>query len=158
MRGVSTAAKAAPFTTAGVGGAAAASIPSSTGKTPWEVMQENWESRRKDLRGQMSAEDAILSAEAQKLKMSPADQSRLEKLKNELLPLRQRFESFKAKGQADYPDAQTALGKATALEKAISDIENRGGQIDLQRKQSEDITGPATARRKTAEGKLTAIE
>lgn len=163
-QGFKTAAQRAPLATTGATAAAATALPSATGKTPWEVMQENWENRRKDLKGKISDEDIILRGEANKLAMSPAEKAQVDKIKTDLIDLTGRYEQFKAKGlagvkgQPDAPAAARVAAQIAAANANVDRIQNRGGQIDTLKKQSEGITGPAQERRTGYEKDLAGID
>jgi hypothetical protein len=157
--------KSAPLTTAAITGAAAnTAIPSNSGKTQWEMMQDQWEARRQAYRDKIAAEDNILSTEADKLQMSPAEQASIEKIKTDLIGMTNRYEQFKAKGQAgvkgqeDVPAAKRLAAQITAANANIDRMQNRGGEIESQKKVSEGITGPARERRAAAEQGMSDVD
>lgn len=52
--------KAAPLTTAGITGAAATTIPTNSGKTPWDTMMEDWARREGDVKTKMGVENQTI--------------------------------------------------------------------------------------------------
>jgi hypothetical protein len=121
-------------------------------------MNENWEKRRQEYRDKIAAEDAIISGETKKLEMSPEDKSKIESINSTLDKKKAAYNSRVARGQQEYPAAKKLALEIADLEKQAGSLTNRGGQIDLLKKQSEGITGPAAKRRTAAEKGLAGID
>lgn len=157
--GFKAAAARAPLATTGATAAAATSLPSTTGKTPWETMMEQWEQRRGVLNQQIQDQNSTIERENKKFESSPADQKLLEKLQNDVNPLKQRLEAMKAQGRAGpgFPSSVRLEGQIKAIDDQIKGY--RGGvDPEVIKKQIAPIIDPARAAIEKARGGLGDID
>lgn len=156
---IKTGVKSAPLTTATVGGALAnTAIPSNSGKTQWEVMNDQWEARRQALNQKIGAEQEIINNANARLNMSPADTARLNKLKDDIVPLQADYERLKLRfnGDESVPAVGRAKAKFIAAQQAIDKYENRP-ELAALKQQVREVTGPAEERLKGYNKDLTTI-